>query len=547
MKRNNFVTELINVNNSNGLINNEFTFITTKNHWLFIKTIPIEGHIDECSILLDGCVLYVHNTNMKGEHCHLPGVNKTLESMKWIKSGEHKITLQGGQIYKLEVLTVPEIQYGRFPCDGTDLYDWKFLQENILPHVNVIISKGYDKAISAYLNYWKSIGGKWLSYIGKPSTTSYVELWNYFSTQPGYINPLIDGVLVDEFGSLDIPYSYYSAVTIRLNSKIPEHSMNPYTYGPFKDKANSLDFANKCIDGGGKICWEGYIATYPTEQESDAAMNNWPGVVNAFKVKVPNILENMVWVLGASNHPLCWFDIHAQTNHLVSLDKQFHFLANNESFNGLGGISFWRAGYCTAETLKFLGKAFRHYCIEGNKERLLSDSYISNYINNPDFLNGFEGWTITNGDNNALASIIVNGLNTLLQKLYRGYSTCALMTKKKNTSTICQAINNLIPGKVYQITMISGNYNDMIRSVSREKINNVAIGIKNGILNKSTKYAFKSKSFGDFTSNNPFWFTQHTYRFTAIDKYAELIISNELCPVENAEFITNIKIDKVSV
>lgn len=99
-------------------------------------------------------------------------------------------------------------------------------------------------------------------------------------------------------------------------------------------------------------------------------------------------------VLSVGDCALRYSDDQLPTvNYKVLLDLQLHALATaREGVTDLRGVGFWRAHYGSLEVLRCHGALFRHYCIEGSRQRLTEDPYLLDHLTNPGFEDGLGGW-----------------------------------------------------------------------------------------------------------------------------------------------------------
>lgn len=90
----------------------------------------------------------------------------------------------------------------------------------------------------------------------------------------------------------------------------------------------------------------------------------------------------------------CFANLHPGVNHKVWLDMRVNALANAEGLEGLGGLVFWATHYASPETLRWIGRLYRHYCVEGATNLLSVDPYELDHLDNPGFDMGLEGWRV---------------------------------------------------------------------------------------------------------------------------------------------------------
>ena len=105
------------------------------------------------------------------------------------------------------VRAIPALQHAFYqtsPHIGEyGMYDWQFLAKDVLPNVNVMISSGSPDP--RHIREWKAGGRQWISIIGLPPVKAdeagaAEKAFQYWSNSPGYQDPQMSGIIVDEFG-----------------------------------------------------------------------------------------------------------------------------------------------------------------------------------------------------------------------------------------------------------------------------------------------------------------------------------------------------------
>jgi hypothetical protein len=97
--------------------------------------------------------------------------------------------------------------------------------------------------------------------------------------------------------------------------------------------------------------------------------------------------------------PTVLFSGVKKRNNLVSellqassmMDQQMNVVANHPAMSGVGGLEWWTSLQADEETVRFVGKLYRHYAIEGKTEMLTKDPLFLTHIRNADFEKGIEG------------------------------------------------------------------------------------------------------------------------------------------------------------
>ena len=55
------------------------------------------------------------------------------------------------------------------------------------------------------------------------------------------------------------------------------------------------------------------------------------------------------------------------------MDQQMNLVANDPSLADVAGLNWWTSLLADEETVRFVGKLYRHYAIEGRTNRFTSD------------------------------------------------------------------------------------------------------------------------------------------------------------------------------
>jgi hypothetical protein len=234
---------------------------------------------------------------------------------------------------------------------------------------------------------------------------------------------------------------------------------------------------------------------------------------------------------------------HPSVDYKVFLDMQFRYLATNRAFKGLYGITGWTSGYAEEETLKWTAQLYRHYGIEGNTD-LLSERYGFRYelrhIRNPDFAFNWEGWNVPVNIERNCAVRNLEGYSLLQGRWsYTAVGNTVMVVKRSaaRPNAISQPVRHLVPGRLYSVKTISGDYEDFVNGRSIEKVHALRIAIEGGDLVpekcfQCTLPNHNTTSFGPFGKDNKFWFNIHHLVFRATEKTGRITISDWTTPSE---------------
>jgi len=538
---NNLVWELV----STTWINPEgrYSFHLPCDRWVFFRTQIREDDAGSLTLSLDpqpgSAPLYVQR-----------GGTEVAECMRFLRAGDHavEVKVDDAEMRLLQVRAVPEIQHSRYPAgvaiDQGVKYDWDFVSRYILPTVNTIIGSGLRQEDEARAQEWRARGGKWISYGGRPGLHSNKDaeataetVADYYSGRDGYANPLLDGYLVDEFyHKEDAAYPAYAAGVALLNQRFPGKAFYPYAAGSFGKDEGSIPFAEACIEGGGLICWEAYLSEWATYKQALNAMRRYPERnILPLEEKLPGATRHTAWVFGTFSYPWPYADGYASVNYNAYLDMQFQMLATHPALFGLGGVHIWRSGYCDEERVRWFGRFFRHYCIEGETERLSDAPYLLTHIQNPDFADGTEGWTLQPAAEGSIRAEEATQFGKFIGRYYRGPDTF-LVTERHagQANVVSQRISGLVAGRTYSVKMFTGDYGDFVEGASKRQKHGAALTIGGAELLEGKPYSYQEPfptrgRQGSFTDKSPFWLNYHQQAFRAQGENAELRITDEKC------------------
>jgi len=201
---NNFVAELLSVESCSG---GEYSFGNPRDGWVFFLSTAEADEVGRLQVLL------VTDKDEDALLEHWAG-ETSLEAMRFLPAGEYRVKIRGegeARLKRLVVRAVPEIIYCKFGYDPHvreyGPYDWEFLQRYVLHSVNCIVGNG-DEQQMPFVEEWKRRGGKWIVECGVPGLRSgkvtAEEAYDYWSQNPGFQSPLMDGVIADEFFGKDV-------------------------------------------------------------------------------------------------------------------------------------------------------------------------------------------------------------------------------------------------------------------------------------------------------------------------------------------------------
>jgi hypothetical protein len=553
---NNLVTELVNLKSIPGQpAYQEISFTNPREGWIFISATtrldisgqPIEND-DIVKISIDDAGKEDAVLNYQF------GDATTKETMRYLSAGEHKLRIWFPEqpelatldIRNLIVRAVPAMIYCNFPCSSRGyhgVYGKEFLAKDVLPNINTIVGEG--GAQYQYLQkWWKERGGQWYLEQNIPSFSKGTPdlpdpltadaVYDYWTKSTGFTNPYLDGILADEFlwRSNQIPDfpAYIEAVTrISQNKEFKNRAIHAWTAGRnMYNQPLAKELVQAFIAAGYKWACEVYAVELSSAEEAR------PRLENAFPT---DMIEHMIITLGNFSTPPHTLNTNPHVDFKVHLDMQFHYLANAPECAGLFGIMAYKARYANEEYLRWTGRLFRHYCIEGNTG-LLSDEYgfkyVPGHITNADFNDGLKDWTVAAATPKSVRAGTMPGLSAMLGRYGTpGQGNNYLLTKRSanKPNQVSQEIKNLVSGKLYSAKLFVAAYQDYVKGESVRKTLAVSLDIDNVIMLKPKTLLLEVDgifyaSVGPFAGKTPPWMNYHRLVFRALADTATLTISD---------------------
>lgn len=466
---NNFVTELVEVTRFSKKAKQRFTFDNPRAGWVYLRVEAKTTANDKLWIALDSeeesqAVIAMKSGETVGE------------TMRRIPTGKHTVCLgfQGKTAVKrLAVRAVPEIIYASYRYDpriGKEfgVFDWEFLNRYVLPNINTINGPGGlpEELAAKHAAEWHARGGRCVKDTGLPKLDTSGPLPTVEETckelgdvlsQPNY-----DAILADEcilspaFHSRNLIYAEAFkrlAADLRFKGK----DLYPYIAG---QSPGSQGFLHSIAELPTPMMVEYYCIERKTEEEAKKHISEH---ADSYMKMLREVMDEphrrSIFALFYETLSPCSANIHPQTDFKVFLDMQFHHLANAPGMCGIFGVEGYTSGYTDEETLRWTSRLFRHYCIEGHRDRLTTDPVILPHLTNPDFANGLQGWEITSADKDSVKAFRLDRLGKLMgfwPGTPQGGDDCLWMKRSaKAPNSFSQDIRDLKPGRLYSLKLFT--------------------------------------------------------------------------------------------
>ena len=479
---NNFVTELLQISPGTDVRPEGYHFLNPREGWVFFRSTANVAEGNGAVICLG--IPSPENAILR----HGPQTAPTLEWMRYLPAGEQTIFAvlkgPGTSLSSLTVRAIPEIQYSDFPFTSAireyGPYDFDYLKRvGMLDNANVFIgrtgipdgaisdtthlpirAKGYDDLTAL----GKRILERRMMFHGRlPRPDAVTQVHQYWAITPGLGSRVFDGLIIDEFsGSLAEHFPVYIDAIRRILDKDDKILFYLYLTGGAQDLVRPFMDEPRV-----RFVREIYMGEVPTEE---GALNNLASGLkrNLFEYAdmAPGFQGRILIALGMLCAPPESLNRDPAVSFKAHLDIQLMILATDPGFRGLYGVQEYNAAYVDEEYLRWSGKLFRHYCIEGKTDRLSKDPYKLDHVRNPDFEQGLEGWSVSPAE---AGSVDVKKLERYgdLQGIIRwdgrGYTFFWTKRNAEKPNVISQEIRNLQPGRTYSMKMYVGDYLDPSR------------------------------------------------------------------------------------
>ncbi|MDD4180956.1 MAG: hypothetical protein PHE87_04955 [Victivallaceae bacterium] len=496
--KNNFVTELFNDRNIEISSNSPLGFMNPRLGWVFfsVKT-------DKAGILeLPG---------VAGVQLHLEP-NKRIESMQYLPCGENIIFAKNDtKISEIIISTMPEVIASEFESDEIRYKFVNGLMESLgmtefLRNSNIVMERfansnklEQDEIPSEHRNRiatWRSTGRKTITTV---SRTGFGPRWgvkpidteNFWMSRVGLTK--LDGLAIDEFAresEEEVPF--YDKAVKKITAKYPGKTLYAYTCPSWYSHTRTIEFRKTLAEGNHAYTPELYMREQRNEGTAKIYINNFFDYLRHWERAYPGAMHNTVWTYGSSDGYYASYviDTFPNANHKYFLDLQFSVMANDPLFFGMRGVCPWIIRYAKPDTLAWQAKLIRHYCIEGNKT-MLSDKYDykydAEYLKNPDFENGLDGWQVKPAAPGSIVAKKINnyGFNRGTRNTSPDGDNVILMTRVPGKiNRVSQTISNLKPGADYEISLRSADYEDVITTdINTLKVMPVRITIEGAEVN----------------------------------------------------------------
>jgi hypothetical protein len=286
------------------------------------------------------------------------------------------------------------------------------------------------------------------------------------------------------------------------------------------------------------IALERYIFERSSEEASKAALQELIDGVSDWEAQEPGAIANMVITFGLFSMPPGGINKLPNVDYHVWMDQQMNVLANHPSMAGMAGVNWWTSLQADEETVRFVGKLYRHYGIEGKTEMLTRDPLFMTHIQNADFEKGIEGWMLQAAEEGSIRAGSFPrygriegrymGLGRPADPEHIGDTFLVMKRSEKGPNTFSQTIKDLEAGRLYSMKMFSCDYADL--TTPTKKTMEEATGFLGRVMLEGVDVD-DARSFREMYASTPepeipVWITYHWFVFRADGTTAKLTVSD---------------------
>jgi len=507
-KLNNFVSELLDVS-SISKSSEPFRFTRSSDGWIFISS-TCKGK---------GTVRVILDKEPDAVIVHDAEGGPRREAMRYVTKGEHTIRVEGQDEFNLEKLAVkaiPELIHcglGFNPeIKSYGPYDMDFLEADILPNVTTLIVPNNIKLSEPVVEAWHHQGKRFVAEVGINSqgktAEDHLKYWGGFYEKA----PFLDGIIINEF-IVNRPVSEWVAtMTPERRARMEQEGQQYEAYGEALKRMRAADqYKNKMlyayvggsgkklnqevigtnlirtiVDCGYRVALERYLHEMSSEKGSKEALQLFVDGIADWEAKEPGVKKQMVIAFGLFSMPPGGINKQPNVDYHVWMDQQMNLVANHPGMSGLGGLEWWTSLLADEETVRFVGKLYRHYAIDGKTNMLTRDPLFLTHIKNADFERGTAGWTLHPAEEGTIAAKSFPrygriegrfmGLGRPADPEHIGDTFLWMKRSEKGPNTFSQTIKDLEPGRLYSMKMFSCDYDDLVNPKAKKTEETKSIG-----------------------------------------------------------------------
>lgn len=487
------------------------------------------------------------------------------EAMRFVGKGEHTLQVQfqgGGRVDKLSVKSIPELIHcglGFHPeIKAYGLYDMDFLKKDILPNITTLIVPSNIQLAQSVIEDWHRQGKRFVAEAGihgeAKTAEEHLKHWTGFYERA----PFLDGIIINEF-IVNNPSTNANRLTrmaeeqqrhavygealkkLRADERYGTKTLYAYVGGSGKKLNQEMigtNFIRAIMDCGYQVALERYLHEMSSTQGSEDALRLFVEGIADWEAKEPGVKEQMVIAFGLFSMPPGGINKQPNVDYHVWMDRQMQLTANHPALSGIAGLEWWTSILADEETVRFVGKLYRHYAIEGQTNLLTRDPLFLTHLQNADFEKGTEGWTLHAAAEGSMAPRSFPrygriegrymGLGRPADPEHIGDTFLWMQRNAQGPNTFSQTIKDLQPGRLYSMKLFTCDYNDLVNPQAKKR--DEATCFIGSVRLEGVEVDSK-RSFSEMYASNPepkipVWITYHWKVFRAQSTTATLTVSD---------------------
>jgi hypothetical protein len=210
------------------------------------------------------------------------------------------------------------------------------------------------------------------------------------------------------------------------------------------------------VEHGHVFALEVYIHEQPTEEQAREVIDvRLARTCDGWRRHHPGVESHVLIVLSAGNCTMRYSnDQLPDVSYKALLDLEMHTIATQPAFEGLRGVGFWSGHYIDEEGMRWYGALFRHYCIEGSRERLYDGPYLLGHLVNPGFEDGLAGWEVAGSvEAVPVGDMPQRGARGRYSPVPQGSMVVRTVRAGDPANSFAQPIRDLEPGRLYSLKL----------------------------------------------------------------------------------------------
>ena len=549
---NNFVVQLLDVTDlrPGGALRSSQTVAAPRDGWLHVS-VTGTGPMDD-----DAVRIRIDDGPVRRLSRYHAGPSDTIETMVCVGAGAHTLHIDHGgrPVERLSVRSIPELICCEYESAASGrehlmrrhphlLEDYNVTLENFYRHhqKDVSATERIDEASRARLSDWRARGRRGLTHSIIPGVKTgrrvpVDEVFEFWSSAAGSLQ--FDGIMCDEFGR-ETPAqlaAYVDAVTrLSRDPRFAGRTFYAYATPSWGAGAANRAFRETLFRHGHKQALEFYLREQPTEAAAKQVLadvlKQWIGSAH---LDMPGSLANTIVVLCCCSKTYYGMNSFPDVDFRVFLDMQFHLMATDPVFEGLGGLSAWILRSADDETIRWLGRLHRHYAIEGHREMLsaqLGLTYRLAHLENPGFVDGLTGWQVDAAAPGSVQAREIKGFGVARGTMHPSPAcdrVVSLVRTGSRPNRLRQILRHLRPGARYTLKMYSADASGFDGEESRNPRHAVTIDIDGAdvLRDRYVREEYDRVYGGRTPTGSRTWFNYHRWTFRARAESARLVISD---------------------